>query len=78
MEKIYSINEQQVIEIDEMYDKIDEYKETIESLTIKPAIYNGKETIIRSKGELESKKHLIEQEELKTFNVFLSFVMREK
>ena len=82
MEKIYFTNEQQVKEIDEMYDKIDEYKEIIKYLTITPAIYNGKKTtiktMIRSKDELESKKHLIEQEQLETFNVFLSFVMREK
>ena len=45
---------------------------------ITPAIYNGKKTMIRSKEELECKKHLIEQEEFKTFNVFLSYVMREK
>ena len=82
MEKIYFTNEQQVKEIDEMYDKIDEYKEIIKYLTITPAIYNGKKTtiktMIRSKDELESKKHLIEQEQLETFNVFLSCVMREK
>ena len=75
MEKIYFTNEQQVKEIDE-------YKEIIKYLTITPAIYNGKKTtiktMIRSKDELESKKHLIEQEQLETFNVFLSCVMREK
>ena len=38
MEKIYFTNEQQVKEIDEMYDKIDEYKEIIKYLTITPAI----------------------------------------
>ena len=75
MEKNYCINEKQVVEIDEMYYKIDEYKEIIEYSTITPAIYNEKETVtktmIRSREELECKKHLTEQEELETFSVFL-------
>ena len=64
MEKLNTIRYQQVIEIDEMYDKIEEFKELIEYSTISPAKNNNKgETVIkmlrRSKAELERKQDLI-------------------
>ena len=58
MEKLNTIWKQQIIETDEICDKIEEFKELIEYLTISPVKdNNGEETAIkgitRSKAQLE-------------------------
>ena len=65
----------QIIEIDEIYDKIEDFKEIIEYLTITPLKNNnGVETTIkrinRSKTKLECKLELIMQEEFETCKIF--------
>ena len=83
MEKLNTIRYQQVIEIDEMYDKIEEFKELIEYSTISPAKNNNKgETVIkmlrRSKAELERKQDLITQEEFETGEINFISLKLEK
>ena len=80
MEKIYPINEQQVTEIDELYDEICKFNEPIKNLEILLAKNNveeeiglieaTKEKISRLKAELECKQDLIMQEESETFKIF--------
>ena len=80
MEKIYSINEQQVAEIDELYDemwKFDELITNLEALFAKnnveeeiELIETTKEKISRLKEELKCKQDLIMQEESETFKIF--------
>ena len=65
----------QIIEIDKIYDKIEDFKEIIEYLTITPLKNNnGVETTIkrinRSKTKLECKLELIMQEEFETCKIF--------
>lgn len=69
------MGQQQVIGIHEMYDKIREFKEVIELLTISPAKnYNGEETVIkmisRLKAALKCKQDLIIQEEFENSEIF--------
>ena len=85
MEKIYPINEQQVAEIDELYDAIWKFDEKIKSLEILLAkisversfaeeeielIEATKEKISRLKAELECKQDMIMQEKSETFKMF--------
>ena len=65
----------QILEIDEMCDKIEDFKEVIEFLKISPAKnHNGEEAAIkmrsRLKAELECKQDLIIQEEFETSKLF--------
>ena len=79
MEKIYPINEQQVTEIDELYDEICKFNEPIKNLEILLAKNNveeeiglieaTKEKISRLKAELECKQDLIMQEESEAFEI---------
>ena len=84
-EKICPINEQQVAEIGELYDKIWKFDEPIENLEIllakssversfaeeeKELMEATKEKISRLKAELECKQDLIMQEESETFKIF--------
>ena len=69
------MGQQQVIGMHEMYDKIREFKEVIEILTISPARnYNGEETVIkmisRLKAALKCKQDLIIQEEFENSEIF--------
>ena len=64
MEKLDAIWQKQIIKIDEMYDKIEEFEELIEYLTISPAKNNnGEQTAMkmtnRLKAELECNQDLI-------------------
>ena len=75
MEKRNAIREQQIIEIDEIYGKIEEFKELIEYLTITQVKDNNEEEttikrINRSKAELECKLELIMQKEFETYEIF--------
>ena len=80
MEKIYSINEQQVIKIDELYDEIWKFDEPIKNLEILLKFYyveeeielikTTKEKIDELKAELECKQDLIMQEESEAFEKF--------
>ena len=85
MEKLYPINEQQVAEIDELYDEIWKFDEPIKDLEILLAkniversfakekielMEATKEKISRLKAELECKQDLIMQEEPETFKIF--------
>ena len=85
MEKIYPINEQQVAEIDELYDAIRKFDAKIKSLEILLAkisversfaaeeielIEATKEKISRLKAELECKQDMIVQEKSETFKMF--------
>ena len=85
LEKIYPINEQQVAEIDELYDAIWKFDEKIKSLEILLAKINvecsfaeeeielieaTKEKISRLKAELECKQDMIMQEKSETFKMF--------
>ena len=84
-EKIYPINEQQVAEIDELYDEIWKFDEKIKILEILLAKINversfadeeielieeTKEKISRLKAELEYKQDMVMQEESETFKMF--------
>ena len=75
MEKLNAIWHQQIIKIDEIYDKINKFKELIEYLTTAPVKNNNTEEtaikrINRSKAELECKLELIMQEEFETCKIF--------
>ena len=85
LEKNYPINEQQVAEIDEIYDEIWKVDEPIKNLEISLAknsversfaeqeidlIKATKEKISRLKAELECKQDLIMQEESETCKIF--------
>ena len=85
MEKIWSINEQQMIEIDELYDEIWKFDDVIESLENFINRNNDnysfteediefletkKEKIIGLRDELECKQDLIIQEEFETNEKF--------
>ena len=85
LEKIYPINEQQVAEIDELYDEIWKFDEPIKNLEILLAkssversfaeeeielIEATKEKISRLKAELECKQDMIMQEKSETFKMF--------
>ena len=64
MEKLDAIWQKQIIKIDEMYNKIEEFEELIEYLTISPAKNNnGEPTAMkmtnRLKAELECNQDLI-------------------
>ena len=85
LEKNYPINEQQVAEIDELYDEIWKFDEPIKNLEILLAkssversfaeeeielIEATKEKISRLKAELECKQDMIMQEKSETFKMF--------
>ena len=85
MEKIYSINEQQVIKIDKLHDEIWKFDEPIKNLEIlleKSSVERSfaeeeielieatKEKIRELQAELECKQDLIMQEESETFEIF--------
>ena len=85
LEKIYPINQQQVAEIDELYDEIWKFNEKIKILEILLAKINversfadeeielieeTKEKISRLKAELEYKRDMVMQEESETFKMF--------
>ena len=85
LEKIYPINQQQVAEIDELYDEIWKFNEKIKILEILLAKINversfadeeielieeTKEKISRLKAELEYKQDMVMQEESETFKMF--------
>ena len=85
MEKIYSINEQQVIKIDKLHDEIWKFDEPIKNLEILlekssvecsfaeeeiEFIEATKEKIRELQAELECKQDLIMQEESETFEIF--------
>ena len=85
LEKIYPINQQQVAEIDELYDEIWKFDEKIKILEILLAKINversfadeeielieeTKEKISRLKAELEYKQDMVMQEESETFKMF--------
>ena len=80
MEKIYSINEQQVTKTDKLYDEIWTFDEPIKNLEIllaknnveeeKELVKTTKEKINELKAELECKQDLIMQEESETFEKF--------
>ena len=75
MERLNTIGQQLIRETNEIYDKIEEFKEFIEYLTTSPTKnHNGKETAIKMistlKAELECKQDLIMQEEFETGKIF--------
>ena len=77
MEKIWSINEQQMIEIDELYDeiwKLDELIEDLENLINKNkdnySLESFKETMTGLRDELECKQDSIIQNESETNEIF--------
>ena len=80
MEKNYPINEQQAIEIGELYDEISKFDEPIKNLQILLAKNNveeeielieaAREKISKLKAELECKQDLIMQEESETLEIF--------
>ena len=80
MEKNYPINEQQAIEIGELYDEISKFDEPIKNLQILLAKNNveeeielieaAREKISKLKAELGCKQDLIMQEESETFEIF--------
>ena len=78
MEKIYSINEQQVIEIDKLHDEIWKFDEPIKNFEILleknseeiELIEATKEKIRRLQADLECKQGLIMQEESEIFEIF--------
>ena len=80
MEKNYPINEQQAIEIGELYDEISKFDEPIKNLEILLAKNNveeeielieaAREKISKLKAELECKQDLIMQEESETLEIF--------
>ena len=80
MDKIYSINKQQVTKIDKLYDEMWKFDEPIKNLEILLAKNNVEEEIelIKTtiekinelKAELECKQDLIMQEESETFEKF--------
>ena len=88
MGKIYSFNEQQVTEINELYDEVWQFDEPIKNLEILLAksivkeeielIETTKEKISRLKEELECKQHLIMQEEYQTFEIFSDLYYKRK
>ena len=86
MEKIYSINEHQLVKIDKLYDEIWKFDEPIKNLEIlleKSSVERSfaeeerqlteatKEKINGLQAKLECKQDLIVQEESETFEVFL-------
>ena len=88
MGKIYSFNEQQVTEINELYDEVWQFDEPIKNLEILLAksivkeeielIETTKEKISRLKEELECKQYLIMQEEYQTFEIFSDLYHKRK
>ena len=46
MEKLYTINQQKVIEIDEIYDEIEEFKGLIENLAVLSATKNIEDELV--------------------------------
>ena len=80
MDKICSINEQQVTKIDKLYDEMWKFDEPIKNLEIllaknnveeeKELVKTTKEKINELKAELECKQDLIMQEESETFEKF--------
>ena len=88
MEKVYSINEQQVRKIDELYDEIWKFDEPIKNLEILLAkknveeeielIKTTKEKISELKAELECKQDLIMQEESETFEKALDLYRKRR
>ena len=84
---MYPVNEQQVTEIDKVYDEIRKFNEPIKNLAILlyflwktynseekiELIEAAKEKISRLKAELECKQDLIMQEESDTFKIFLDY-----
>ena len=77
MEKIWSINEQQMIEIDELYDeiwKLDELIEDLENLINKNkenySLESFKEKMTGLRDELECKQDSIIQNEYETNEIF--------
>ena len=88
IEKNYSINEQQVTEIDELYDEIWKFDEPIKNLEISLAknnlveeiqlIKSRKKKLNEFKAELECKQDLFMQEESETFENFQTCIVREE
>ena len=73
IEKIWSVNEQQVIEIDKLYYEIwrfDEVIENFENVLAKNNAKTAKEKISELKEELEYKQDLIIQEKSETNEIF--------
>ena len=77
MEKMHSINEEQVIEIDKLHDEIWKFDELIKNLyilleksSVEEEIEATKEKIMGLQTELECKEDSIMQEESKTFEIF--------
>ena len=82
IEQLDTIRQEQIIAIDEMYDKIEEFKEVIEYLTILPAkSYDGEETAIkmirRLKAVLECEQDFVIQEEFETGENSQTCIIRE-
>ena len=88
MEKIYSINDQQLIEIDKLYDEIWKFDEPIKNLEIlleKSSVEEEIELIQAKKiiiirglqAELECKQDLTMQEKSETFEIFSDFIARD-
>ena len=72
MENIYSVNEQQVVEIDKLYDKIWQFDESIRNLEILLAKNSEEIELIGAiEKELECKEDVIMQEESEAFEKFL-------
>ena len=72
MENIYPVNEQQVVEIDKLYDKIWQFDESIRNLEILLAKNTEEIELIGAiKEELECKEDVIMQEESEAFEIFL-------
>ena len=88
MEKNYPINEQQVTEIDELYDEIYKFDEPTKNLEILLAknnveeeielIKTTKEKISKLKAELECKQDLIMQEQSETFEKLLDLYRKRR
>ena len=88
MEKNYPINEQQVTEIDELYDEIYKFDEPTKNLEILLAknnveeeielIKTTKEKISKLKAELECKQDLIMQKQSETFEKLLDLYRKRR
>ena len=90
MEKNYSINEQQLVKIDKLYDEIWKFDEPIKNLEIllekssverssteekRQLIGATKEKIKGLQAKLECKQNLVIQEESETFEIFSDLYM---
>ena len=85
--KLDTIRQQQVIDIDEMFDEIEELKELIKNLTIlsvknnieeeKKFINAARKMISRLKAESECKQELIMQKEFETGEILSALYSKE-